>query len=155
MDSFARLVIKIAIAAKKAAAAGSAQVKNPTADGDGGAAKIKGKGKKKPSPLSLKVKLLYLLTAGFSRSSDIITELCIKKSNLALLIRELIAEKLILKRPLASDKRVIILSPTSKGIAFLEEYLSGLTAAASSAFGSGCEEAAQKLEEAVKILEFL
>lgn len=156
MENFAQLIIEIDIAARKAALSSTATntVNNPP-KGLTNESAARTKGKKRFSALSLKIKLLHLLSSGLSLSSDIIPELCIERSNFAVLTRELISEKLIVKQPLSSDRRVMLLKITQNGADFLNESLSAIEKAALSAFGRGYADAMNKLADAINVLKML
>jgi DNA-binding MarR family transcriptional regulator len=135
MEKISLLVIKTDIAARKASAYGLKRgAKNP---------------------LSLKAKLLHLLLSGMSSPADLTAELCINKCNLTALAKELETSGLIVKRKSGGDKRGVLLLPTQKGADWLEECSLGLEKAAVGAFGGEYQAAAEKLSEAIKVLEFL
>ena len=78
----------------------------------------------KGSAVTLKTKLLYLLSKKPHTPPELMSRLCMVKSNLAILCNKAISEELIEKQKLETDKRIVCYSITPKGKNLLNETLS-------------------------------
>ncbi len=81
-----------------------------------------GKDKNKKSTISLKTKILFLIAEGCS-PREIVNELMIAKTNLALITKDMANEGLIEKNKTSLDRREVSYSITEKGQDYLNERL--------------------------------
>lgn len=81
---------------------------------------------KAAAAVTLRTKLLYLLSQKSQTPPELMTKLCMVKSNLAILCSKAESEELIVKRKLESDRRVVSYSITPKGRNELNKILNAL-----------------------------
>lgn len=78
------------------------------------------------SAVTLQTKLLHLLSQRKHTFVELLTKLCMVKSNLTLLCNKAVKENLITKHKMESDKRVVCYTITEKGLSTLNNLLTAL-----------------------------
>lgn len=109
---------------------------------------------KNKNTLSLKTKILFLLRNKSLSPSDLMSILHLSKTNLAILMKNMIEENLVTKTKNTSDKREIIYKITDLGTKYLDERLEIIETCAKS-MGEDYDSAIQKLRDALSVLEFI
>ncbi len=109
---------------------------------------------KNKNTLSLRTKILFLLKDKPLAPSDIMSLLHLAKTNLAILMNSMVEEDLVVKIKNSSDKREITYKITDLGLEYLSERLEIIESAAR-ALGDDYASAAEKLSEALSVLEFI
>ncbi|MBQ4049679.1 MAG: winged helix DNA-binding protein [Clostridia bacterium] len=109
---------------------------------------------KNKNTLSLKTKILFLLRNKPLSPSDFMSILQLSKTNLAILMKSMVEEDLVIKTRNNADKREITYKITDAGIKYLDERLEIIESCAKT-LGEDYDSAIQKLREALSVLEFI
>lgn len=77
-------------------------------------------------PLTLRIKLLYLISQGPLTPAELMSKLCMVKSNLALLTARMQKDGELIKERRSKDKRAVVYSITEKGMDVLKRTVVAL-----------------------------
>jgi len=111
---------------------------------------------RKPPPAAkyLHFSILFLLRNKPLSPSDFMSILQLSKTNLAILMKSMVEEDLVIKTRNNADKREITYKITDAGIKYLDERLEIIESCAKT-LGEDYDSAIQKLREALSVLEFI